>query len=443
MTFSTEQLARYVQGSLQGDSNVQCNGASIDSRSCEIGNVFFALEGEHADGHQFVKQAFEAGCAVVVAEREIEVGAPVVLVENARSALFELALQRRKELSVTKVISVTGSVGKTTTKNLIASLLGEHVVASKKSFNNDLGVPLTILDAEHAEFLVAEVGANDVGEIEPLANLVQPDIAVLTAIGLAHLEGFGDYETVLTEKVKLLQALPPDGVAIVPESIDLSSFSIAASICTVGTSPEADVQIEIGTNDLGYATLRIGNDEVVLSILGKHNAMNAALALVAVGYARPECQRRHLMQEISCVEAPSGRLQIHECNGITFLDDSYNANPTSMQSALELFGEILCGRKVLILGDMLELGEHSYAEHQTLSASINTAQADVVILVGDYMKIPSRSVASIYEPEASAEAMVRIAGLLDVGDTVLIKGSRGLKLERIIEMKRQTKVSSS
>ncbi len=442
MTFSTEQLARYVHGSLKGDSSVQCSGASIDSRSCEIGNVFFALKGEHADGHQFIEKAIEAGSVAVVVEREIEVGVPVVLVEDARSALFELAFQRRKELSATKVIAVTGSVGKTTTKDLMSSLLGEHVVASKKSFNNDLGVPLTILDAEHAEFLVAEVGANDVGEIGPLAGLVQPDIAVLTAIGLAHLEGFGDFETVLSEKVKLLQSLPPDGVAIVPEGIDLSSFSIAASICTVGASPEADVQIEFGTNDLGYATLRIGNDEVVLSILGKHNAMNAALALVAVGYARPECQRSQLMQEISSVEAPSGRLQIHECNGITFLDDSYNANPTSMQSALELFGEMSCERKVLILGDMLELGEHSYAEHQSLISSINTAQADVVILVGDYMKIPSRSVDSIYEPEASEETMERIVGLLDVGDTVLIKGSRGLKLERIIDMKRQTKVSS-
>ena len=442
MTFSAARLSRYVQGTLQGDSNVQCSGASIDSRSCKTGNVFFALQGEHTDGHKFIENAIEAGCGAVVVEREIEAGVPVVIVDDARNALYELALQRRKELSVTKVIAVTGSVGKTTTKDLIASLLGESVVASKKSFNNDLGVPLTILDAEDAEFLVAEVGANDIGEIEPLATLVQPDIAVLTSVGHAHLEGFGDFETVLAEKVKLLQALPSDGVAVVPENIDLSSFTIDASICRVGTSSEADVQVETGINDLGYATLKIGTDEVVLSILGKHNAMNAALAFVACGYALPECEKSLLMQEISCAEGPSSRLQTHEINGITFLDDSYNANPASMRSALELFGELSCKRKVLILGDMLELGDHSYVEHQLLGTSINNAQADVVILIGNHMKITSNSVVSIYEPEASIEAMERIVGLLHVGDTVLIKGSREMQLERIIEMKRQTKVSS-
>jgi len=442
VTFSTGQLAEYVGGLLVGDALVQCSGATIDSRECKQGNVFFALQGEHTDGHEFIEAAVASGCSAVVAKRETEATVPVVQVIDTRQALYDLALHRRKVLPLNQVIAVTGSVGKTTTKDMIAHILGEGAVASTRSFNNDLGVPLTVLAAEEAKFLVAEVGANDVGEIEPLARLVQPDIAVLTSIDCAHLEGFGNQETVLTEKVKLLEVLPKSGLAIIPEGVDLSAFDIKATICRVGNSDCADVLIETGVDKDGYATLRIGEDQVTLSMLGEHNAWNGAFAIVACLNANTNLSMKEMMVMVSNAETPPSRLQKHEIAEITFIDDSYNANPTSMRCALDLFRAIKCKRLVLILGDMLELGEQAHAEHRLLASAIGQVGADLVILVGPNMKITSQAIPSIHESECSEESMKRIAALLKSGDTVLLKGSRGMQLERIIELKRQTKVSS-
>ena len=370
---------------------------------------------------------------------------PYVIVQDARKALYDLAMQQRMGLPAFHVIAVTGSVGKTTTKDLIACMLGDCAVASEKSFNNDLGVPLTILAGDSAKFLIAEIGANDVGEIQPLAELIQPDIALLTSIDKAHLQGFGSEATVLSEKIKLIEALPSSGIAILPDDIDLSSFDIAATICTVGTSENAAVQIQVGTDECGCSTLMYKEHEITLSILGEHNARNAALALVACEYAHPELEQSLMLNRLESFKCPSGRLQKHEVAGISFIDDSYNANPASMRSALRLIATIPCNRRVLVLGDMLELGEHSHAEHRLLGAAIQEVEADVVMLVGSHMQSTSHAIPSLYEPEASLEAMQRMATLLKRGDTVLLKGSRGMQLERIIriiEMEQPTQVST-
>ena len=441
MSFTSKQLAQYVRGELVGDENIQCSGASIDSRNCKKGNVFFALQGEQSDGHAFVQNAQDARCSVVVVERAIQSTIPYVLVSDARSALRSLAVGRRAELEAT-VIAVTGSVGKTTVKDMLGTLLGDTAVVSAKSFNNDLGVPLTILSAEEASFLVAEVGANDVGEMKPLSQLVSPSIAIITAIGNAHLEGFGDAETILREKATLLEALPSSGYAIIPEEIDISPFAIAAHVITVGDSESADIQVQTSVNSDGNAILRIGDDTVVLSLLGEHNARNGALAVVACSVAMPEVPIGVILQKITRVQAPDGRLSQKHVGGITFIDDSYNANPTSMRGALEFFANLQCGRKVLVLGDMLELGANAQHEHDALVERIAKIDADVVCLVGEYMLGPALSLQSTHEPTTSNEALKRIASLLQKGDTVLLKGSRGVQLERIIEMKRQTTVSN-
>ena len=206
MPFTTEQLEQYVSGQLIGRGDVQCQGVEIDTRRALHGKIFFALKGEQADGHDFVDDAIQKGCAAVVVSKPVKCEVPVVIVECPRSSLFELALKRREFVTGT-VIAITGSVGKTTTKNIIAELLAGDTVSSPKSFNNDLGIPLTMLDAEGASFVVVEVGANEVGEILKLAKLVQPDVAVLTAIAPAHLEGFGSLEAIIKEKCSLLESL--------------------------------------------------------------------------------------------------------------------------------------------------------------------------------------------------------------------------------------------
>ncbi len=438
MSFTSGQLATYVNGELHGQLDVECSGAEIDSRQPLDGKVFFALQGEQADGHDYVGEAVANGCSAVVVERTCIVRVPVVVVRDARRALFQLAEARRTEMEFDSVIAVTGSVGKTTTKDILGCLLGDNVVISRKSFNNDLGVPLTILEGESANYLVAEIGANDVGEIEPLAKLAQPDIAILSSIEKAHLEGFGNQSTVLQEKVKLLQAVHGSGYVVIPDTVDVSLFDIAATVVRVGQTDSADVQIFTGIDEHGFATLSMDGEMVTLSLLGEHNAFNAAMAIVAARFALQDVSIVDLLQFACKAVAPEGRLRDIVVGEITFLDDSYNANPASMCSALQLFSQLKAVRKVMVLGDMLELGESSHAEHRLLAPVIENAGAELVVLVGNAMEEALGASSAIFVQ--NADDLDSVVSLLKPNDLVLLKGSRGLRLERIIELVRKTKV---
>ncbi len=439
MSFTTEQLATYVNGELHGSLDASCSGAEIDTRQPIAGKVFFALQGEKADGHDYVEQAVSNGCSAVVVERFCDVEVPIVIVDDARRALFRLAEARRKALDFESVMAVTGSVGKTTTKDILGCLLGNTAAISRKSFNNDLGVPLTILDGESAKYLVTEIGANNVGEIGPLAKLVRPDIAILTSIEKAHLEGFGNKETVLQEKVKLLSAVHQNGYVIIPDTIDVSGFSFDATIIRVGKSKSADVSIHTGTDDCGFATLEMNGEKVTLALLGEHNALNAALAIVAASRACNETTSSEWFQLASLASAPEGRLQKVEVGKITFIDDSYNANPASMRAALQTFSKLKASRKILILGDMLELGDSSHAEHRILISAIDKVGADLVVLVGCAMEAAAAGTSTAMYVQ-NADELDSIITLLKPNDLVLLKGSRGLRLERIIDLFRETKV---
>jgi len=438
VSFTAGNLADYVHGELVGSADSLCCGAAIDTRESIVGKVFFALKGKHVDGHDYVGKAVENGCAAVVVKRPIDVAVPVIIVDDVKCALLQLAKARREAMQFKSVIAVTGSVGKTTTKDFLSCLLGDSAVASRRSFNNDLGIPLTILDGERASILIAEVGANEIGEIEPLAKLIQPDIAILTSIEKAHLEGFGNKKTVLTEKVKLLQAVHKDGIVIVPDTIGLSACTIEAAKITVGNSRGADVRVITAIDSDGFAMLTIEDITVKLSMLGEHNAMNAALAVVAAKHACPTISLALLLERASLVQAAEGRLCEKEVGGIVFIDDSYNANPASMRSALELFTKRTATRKVLVLGDMLELGESSHTEHRLLSTVIEKVDADLIILVGEAMREALGSFAAICVD--NVDDLASITSLLRPRDLVLLKGSRGLCLERIIDSWRKTKV---
>ncbi len=438
MSFTSQKLAQYVDGELHGDSTVLCCGAEIDTRRSLLGKVFFALQGDNADGHEFVDAAVLGGCSAVVVERHLNLPVPVIIVDNARIALFKLAKERREEIDFDSVVAVTGSVGKTTTKDILSALLGKGATVSIKSFNNDLGVPLTILDAEQSNYLVTEIGANDVGEIEPLANLVKPDIAILTSVEKAHLEGFGTKDIVLKEKSKLLSSVHEGGYVIVPDTIDISSLSFLGKVIKVGKSDSADFKIVTGLNEEGFATLEMEGRQVSLSLLGEHNAMNAALAIVASSFAIKEASIYSLLELASRVCPTDGRLRKIEVGGVTFIDDSYNANPASIRAALKLFSTFNATRKVLILGDMLELGKMSKEEHRLLGPIIEQVGVDLVVLVGAGMESVEGDFSAIRIQEASD--LDSVVSLLQQEDLVLLKGSRGLRLERIIDSLRQTKV---
>ena len=445
MNYTTSGLSNALGGTLCGDSTATWKGAEIDTRRDVRGKVFFALQGTQADGHKYINDAIEGGCAAVVVSQPIEATVPVIQVADTRKALFRLASVVRSQLKVRTTIAITGSVGKTTTKDLLTRLLGDTVTASPASFNNDLGIPLTLLDAVGSKNIVVEVGANKPGEIEPLAKLVAPDIAVITSIQKAHLEGFGSIATILQEKTKLLDVLHDKGVAIIPESVPVDAFEFGCDVVIIGESDASDVRVRTGCDDDGYAMLDVGEGFVTLRLLGKHNAMNAACAIVAAKYTLArlgQSKSLHaLLQEVALHEGTQGRLErvvvpsLKSGSGseITFIDDSYNANPASMKAAIEMFSKISGRRIVMVLGDMLELGEHAEVEHRKIGGMLSNIDIDQLFLVGREMESAAKVLpCATYESESSDGAIARIATFLQDGDVVLLKGSRQMKLERII-----------
>ncbi len=414
------------------------SGAEIDTRRDVQNKVFFALQGDRTDGHEFIERAIEGGCVAVVVSKNVTASVPVIQVDDPRKALFALAQFIRAKMNVQTAIAITGSVGKTTTKDLLASLLGSDATVSPASFNNDLGIPLTLLHGERAKNIVIEVGANACGEIEPLAKLVGADIAIITAIQKAHLEGFGSIEAIFNEKMKLIEALESDGVAIVPLELQIDSASLACSLVTVGESNEADVRVRTRCDAQGFAMLDVGAGFVTLRILGKHNAVNAALAVVAAQRAfqrqGKEITLQALLEKVSSIGGTAGRLMKTEINGITVIDDAYNANPASMKAAIEMFSHMSGARKILVLGDMLELSDQSDIEHRRIGGSIAKLSFDQVILVGKAMASAAKILPDArYEESHCDQTMLSIANTFQRGDCVLLKGSRGMQLERIIE----------
>lgn len=433
-------MALAIGGVLHGSEDQVWCGAEIDTRRDVEGKLFFALRGSQTDGHEYIEQAVAQGCAAVVSTKPLDVQVPNIQVDDTRVALLELAKFVRSTYDLHSAIAITGSVGKTTTKNILGALLGEGAVISPRSFNNDLGIPLTLLSATDADDLVIEVGANACGEIKPLAELISPNIAILTSIQKAHLEGFGSIEAIVREKVALLEALPKDGVAIVADDIRFDRSALRCHIRTVGESNDADIRISTSHDASGCAVLDMGQGPVRLQLLGKHNALNGALAIVAanIAYSNKGAQQDYhtLLHRLANVKGPAGRL--HKMRfidaGVTLIDDSYNANPASMTAALETFAMMRGHRTVAILGDMLELGAESDVEHRRLGGVLSNLDLDQVVLVGGAMEATKKVLPdAIYEEQSDDATMSRIARSLRKGDLVLLKGSRGLQLERIIE----------
>jgi UDP-N-acetylmuramoyl-tripeptide--D-alanyl-D-alanine ligase len=447
-------VATACQGELlSGSAAASCRRACTDSRQVQPGDVFFALRGERFDAHAFLPDVVAKGAVAAVVERSrVPTGLPgcaIIAVDDTRAALGRLAGACRREFQP-PVIAVGGSNGKTTTKELIASVLRQKRVtlASEASFNNDIGVPLTLLRLERAhEAAVVEVGTNHPGELAPLVRLARPDYGVITCIGREHLEFFGDLEGVVREEGWLAELLPAEGRLFVsgddPWTPRLVERTRATTV-RVGLGPANDWQAlnlrpdRQGTVFQVVAPRPEHAGEYRLPLPGRHQVVNALLAL-AVG-AELGLNRAELERGLAACAAPARRLQLWEANGVRVLDDAYNANADSMLAALQTLQDLPCpGRRVAVLGDMAELGAQAEAAHEEVGRRVAELGIGQLVAVGKMAPVLARAARAaglnrVLEFADVDSAAAALKSLLKTGDTVLLKASRAARLERIGEL---------
>lgn len=416
---------------------------STDTRKLRPGALFVALRGERFDGVEFVGAAAEAGAAGAVVDRrlvELPEDIELFVVDDALSALGQLATYRRRALAPL-VVAITGTSGKTTTRELTVAALGERAYGSPGNFNNLVGVPLSMLGApEAAAIWVLELASNQPGEIGRLARVVEPDHAVIVTVAEGHLEGLGDLEGVLEEKLLLLESLAAEGRAFVadePEALARAARARHAGVVTVGLSSGADVRAESWRSMEAGVEWTWQGAEFRLPGFGSHlvrNGLFAAAVARLVGVPPATAAER-----LSGMRLPPMRNEVRRLDGMTLLVDCYNANPASFRAALEALQGLASGRRrVVVAGTMLELGAESAALHERIAAEMIRTGVDTVVAVGAF----AEAFARLGEAEATRviraddldEAYRRLVERLKGDEAVLIKASRGMRFERAVEM---------
>lgn len=430
-----------------GGDSVSFGGVSIDSRTVSAGDLFVAIRGEHLDGHDFAAAAIDAGAsaAVVAAEGARSLQAldlPLIIVPDPLVALTRLATAARQR-SGARIVAVTGSVGKTTTKELIRQVLETQgkIHFSPASYNNLWGVPLSLarMPAD-ARFAVLEVGMNHAGEIEPLARLVRPHVAVITHVSPVHLEFLRDLDAVAAAKAEVFAGLEPRGIAVLGADHDRVDWlaekarqSGAYRVVTYGVADDAEVRVDVATG-----RVRLGERELTLDLAlpGGHSLVNAAAALAIASLF--DVPLEPAVRALERAKAGPGRGVVHRlAASVTLIDESYNANPASMRAALAVLGnQPAAGRRIAVLGDMLELGAAAPKHHAALSEAILAAGVQKVFLVGSEMKSLADALpAGIVAEHAATAAEIRdkLLNLLASGDVVMVKGSNAIGLSALVE----------
>jgi UDP-N-acetylmuramoyl-tripeptide--D-alanyl-D-alanine ligase len=441
---------------LNGSPDELVQRVCTDSRKIAQGDLFFALPGEKFDGHDFVEQVIRKGAVAVVVQRERAPisanGCGVIAVADTRTALGQFAARYRQDFTV-PIVAIGGSNGKTTTKELAASVLRQRlpIVWSEASFNNDIGVPLTLLKLENwHEAAVLEVGTNHPGELAPLVKMIQPKYGVITSVGREHLEFFGDVEGVAEEEGWLAEMLPSDGKLFISGDSQWTRRIIErtrAAVVRAGFSDANDWRVQSPRVDEDGITFWMQAPKVDFSgeyrikLLGRHQVLNAAYAIAVgaeMGLSRAEIERGL----IECQPAKM-RMQLWELNGVRVLEDCYNANADSMVAALQTLQELPCkGRRVAVLGDMAEQGAHSEAAHEEVGRRAAELGIGQLFTIGKMASVTARA--------ARAAGLTRVIEFADVetaaaalksfmknGDLILLKASRSARLERISETLRR------
>ncbi len=448
-TLSVSEVARIVGADAAADSEAGVTGVSTDTRTIQKGDCFFAIAGENFDGHNYVRAALTKGASCAVVERGVEGAGSVLRVQSTIQALGDLARAYRR-MGGLKVAALTGSVGKTTTRQIVHHVLRRHfcVHQAQRSFNNNIGLPLTLLGAEpDTQIVVAELGANHPGEIASLTRIAQPDVALVTNAHPAHLAGFGDLATIVREKLSIAEGLMPDGILIINGDIEplvAACRERSRPFRTFGKSPGVDYRAQDIICEALHSTFTIGGTQIRVPLPGPGNVENALAAWAIC--AQFGLTISAFAQALDNLPAVAMRAEALKIGTLTVLNDCYNANPASMKNALAMLhnlrpdGDANRGRRlVFICGEMAELGSQTEALHAELGQAVAEAGVDLLVTVG----APPRTTATVARTIARRDLQTRsfddtlsacdhLQEFIQRDDIILVKGSRTARLEQVV-----------
>jgi UDP-N-acetylmuramoyl-tripeptide--D-alanyl-D-alanine ligase len=449
------ELAGLCNGNLvAGDPRASALGVSIDSRTIQSGHAFLAIEGERFNGHDFVMAALEKGASCVVGsrpklERVVDTDSPgacMIEVDEPLGALQQLAQNYRKKFEI-PLVAVAGSCGKTTTKDMLSAMLAQtrEVVATEGNLNNLIGAPLMLLRmGANTKVAVLEIASNAPGEIERLARILSPTAGIITNIGPVHLEGFGTIEGVFKEKSSMVPHIRPGGFVVIYDE-DVPPERVRAmfdgEIVTFGLREKADFFATDIRQDLDTGTqfLLNGEYEFSIPILGEHNVLNAIAAIAAA--TRLGADMEAIRAGLEKFSASAMRMEVSEYRGASIINDAYNANPRAMRESIATILQASAKRRILALGDMLELGELAVTAHRSLGQYIGRAGIDLLYACGEFggeivdgAMEAGMQAERAYRCESTGEIAASLKYLLREGDLLLVKGSRGMRMERVIEL---------
>lgn len=436
------ELAHTLNTSVNG-KDVMFKGCSIDSRQEMQQALFIALEGERFDGHDFICDVQGKGAAALLVNRSVDSDLPQVIVDNTKVAMGLLAQSWRKRFAV-PVVGITGSNGKTTVKEMLTAILQQQadVLATKGNFNNDIGMPLTLFQlAEQHQYIVLEIGANHAGEIDHLSHLAEPDVAVITQCAPAHLEGFGSIEGVARAKAEIYNGLVVHGVAVINADDEFADYwcqqTAARNQLLFGVNKPADIT----ATAIKPSVERIGFDfqlhyqqqsvAVSLNVAGRHNVMNALAAASCALALNIDLQT--IADGLASFAGVNGRMQVKQArNSATIIDDTYNANPTSLAAAIEHLVQ-QGNDSYLVLGDMAELGSDSMSIHQQAGELAREQGVKNLFTIGSLSRYASDGFGRGAQHFSDKHDLIEQLMLSTTAtSTILIKGSRSMKMEEIV-----------
>jgi UDP-N-acetylmuramoyl-tripeptide--D-alanyl-D-alanine ligase len=459
-TMSLKEMTVLCGGKLlAGDPARPVVGLSTDTRTLCKDEMFIALKGERFDGHAFAEKALEGGAAGVIGERRglpdlsKRAGPPAGFIEVGDTlAALHLLSQGYRALFALPVVAVTGSCGKTTTKDMLAAILSESGVTLKTegNLNNLIGAPLTLLRiAPETRAAIIEIASNSPGEIARLAQILSPSAGIITSVGPVHLEGFGSIEGVMKEKLSLVANVPPDGFVVINHDdipVERVQSLFKGKVVTFGSTGSADYHATDIRQDLQQgAEFRVNGEEPAsIPVAGEHNILNA---LAATAAARELGMSFDLIRRgLRRFAGGKMRMERVQVRGATVINDAYNANPRAMHESISTVMSQPAGRRILVLGDMLELGDYAQEAHHSLGSFVGELRPESLYLLGSFAgRVREGAMEAGMQPErihccANAEEIaVSLRYILRPGDLMLVKGSRGMRMERIIHLLNEEK----